>query len=91
MINALEREILKFDNWSQPWIFYKTVIENLDNRVSEIDLFIEIWNKASDINLWNYSDLAIGCKTSQIFIKEYYKLKDEVSAKIVKAISYEWK
>lgn len=85
----IENVILSFKS-SYPWEFYKYVMTSELNQ-EEKNLFNEIWTKAGDFELWNFSDLILACKSSQSFIRENYKLSEEAIAKVVNAISYSWK
>ena len=58
---------------------------------SDQELFNEIWTRASDLTLWDFSELARGCEASQRFIEQHYTLPPENVASIVRAISYQWK
>ena len=88
-MKTLENKISRFDNWSQPWTFKKAIEQTLNN--DELNLFQEIWLKAGAFELWNYSDLSLGCKTSQKFLENNYQLSDKAISNIVRGLSYEWK
>jgi hypothetical protein len=87
----LQTAILSFDNWTEPWTFYEFISSSREITLTDLELFHEIWTKASDFNLWNFKDLALGCKTSYQFIQDNYHLTEETANKIVRAISYQWK
>ena len=88
-MTTLENKILQFDNWSQPWTFKNSVEENLDGM--ELKLFREIWLQAGNFELWNHSELLLGCENSQTFLEENYSLSINAIANIVRAMSYEFK
>lgn len=88
-MKALENKILQFDNWSQPWTFKKTIEDTLNEN--ELNLFKEICVKAGNVQLWNYSNLLVGCSNSERFLKENYNLSEKTIVNIVRALSYEWK
>ena len=90
-MKALEKKILDFDNWTQPWTFHEYVSNDSTLPESELSLFMEIWIKAGDFELWNNTDLILGCKTSHTFIAKRYNLSDKAIANIVRALSYDWK
>jgi len=90
-MKTLEDKILSFENWTQPWKFHEFVTNDKTLTEVELSLFNEIWTKAGDFELWNNSDLILGCKASQTFISENYNLKDATIANIVRALSYQWK
>jgi len=90
-METLEDKILNFENWSQPWTFYEFVSNDETLKESELSLFSEIWTKAGDFELWNNSDLILGCKASHSFISKHYSLTDKAIANIVRALSYQWK
>lgn len=54
-------------------------------------LFKEIWEKASELDVWRQADLVLSCKATQIFIENNFNLSDKPTANLVRAISYEWK
>ncbi len=56
-METLEEKILNFENWSQPWTFYKFVSNDKTLKESELNLFNEIWTKAGGFELWNKCDL----------------------------------
>jgi hypothetical protein len=91
MKKDLQAFILSFDNWNEPWTFYEFISSSSELNLSDLELFREIWTKASDFNLWNFKDLALGCKSSCQFIQDNYNLTEEIADKIVRAISYQWK
>ncbi|MDT0553708.1 hypothetical protein [Urechidicola vernalis] len=88
-MKSLENKILLFDNWSKPWTFKKSIEDTLNKN--ELNLFKEICIKAGDFQLWNYSDLLVGCSMCERFLKDRYELSDEAITNIVRALSYEWK
>ncbi|MFX0558685.1 hypothetical protein ACOCEA_17945 [Maribacter sp. CXY002] len=88
-MKTLENKILRFDNWSQPWTFKESIEQTLNE--SELTLFREIWLKAGNFELWNHSDLILGCKASQKFLEDNYSLSDKAIANVVRGLSYEWK
>lgn len=90
-MKTLEDKILNFDNWAQPWTFHEFVSNDKTLTEPELSLFNEIWTKAGDFELWNNSDLILGCKASQTFISKNYNLKDTTITNIVRALSYQWK
>ena len=87
----LQSTILSFDNWTQPWTFYEFISSDKELMLTDLELFKEIWTNANDFELWNFSDLTLGCKASHKFIKDNFSLTNETVAKIVRAISYQWK
>jgi hypothetical protein len=87
----LQTTILSFDNWAQPWKFYEFVINDKELIFTDVELFKEVWNRASDFKFWNFNDLTLGCKASHKFIMDNYDLADEAVVAIVRAISYQWK
>ena len=87
----LQSTILSFDNWTRPWMFYEFISYDKELSSTDLELFKEIWTKASDFELWNFSDLTLGCKAAHKCIKDNFSLTDETVAKIVRAISYQWK
>ncbi|MEO5911761.1 MAG: hypothetical protein ABIP95_12800 [Pelobium sp.] len=90
-MKMLENKILSFENWSRPWTFHDFVMEDKTLTKNELNLFSEIWIKASDFELWNESDLILGSKASEKVIKKNYYLTTQAIANIVRAISYQWK
>ena len=88
-MKALENKILRFDNWSQPWTFKKSIEDTLNEK--ELNLFKEIYVKAGNVQLWNYSDLLVGCSKCERFLKDNYNLSEKAISNIVRALSYEWK
>lgn len=88
-MKTLDIKISRFDNWSQPWTFKNSVEQTLNDK--ELNLFHEMWLKAGVFELWNYSDLTIGCKASQKFLEANYSLSEKAIANIVRGLSYEWK
>lgn len=85
----LEAKILAFDDWTKPYTFFKTIAEKLPE--DELALFQEIWEKASDREIWRIHDLILACKITQTFVRDTYGLDDNAIARIVRAISYDWK
>ena len=89
-MSDIETKISNFNNWGQPWTFHTFVCSDQSISLKSIELFNEIWIKASDFELWHNDDLILGCRASHKFILDNYSLTDETIAKIVRAISYEW-
>lgn len=86
----LENIILSFENWSKPWIFKESILKNPELSTEEAKIFNEIWTKTSGTEFWKDFDLVLSCKTTQSFIRDNYNLSDEVIAKIVRALSYNY-
>lgn len=87
----LERVILNFNDWSKPWTFHEFITTNNELDDNSKLIFEGLWLKASHFNLWNFSDLKKGMKTSYDFIKSNYELKHETIQYLIQAISYQWK
>ena len=90
-METLENKIISFQNWSLPWTFYDFIISDKTLNESELNLFKEIWNTASDFELWNERDLTLGCEASRKYVTKNYNLSDIAVANIIRAISYQWK
>ncbi|AWG24758.1 hypothetical protein [Flavobacterium kingsejongi] len=84
----LENTILAFDHWENPWTFQKFVLSHLDtdNR----NVFNHYWTIATAAELWNHSDLILGCKACHKQLRKQTPLSDAAIAAIVRAVSYEW-
>lgn len=89
-LKNLENIILSFENWSHPWTFKESILKNPKLSVDEAKIFDEIWTKTSGTEFWKDLDLILSCKTAQSFIRDNYNLSDEVIAKIVRALSYNY-
>lgn len=87
----LENTILSFDNWLQPWTFCETILKSNALSVDESKKFEELWNKVSGVEFWRDYDLVLSCKASHSFIRENYELSDNAIAKIVRALSYNYR
>ncbi|WP_296143495.1 hypothetical protein [uncultured Flavobacterium sp.] len=85
----LETTIIAFEDWSKPYEFFKSVSEKLSSE--ELALFQEIWNKASDPEIWKGLDIVLGCKTAHNFIRTNYALDEHAIGLMVRAISYQWR
>lgn len=85
----LETVILAFKDWAKPYTFYKSTSEKLSG--DDLTLFQEIWEKAGDAEIWRIHDQVLACKITQTFVRENYGLDDNAIAKIVRAITYDWK
>ncbi len=85
----LETTIIAFKDWSKPYEFFKNVSEKLSGE--ELALFQEIWQKASDAEIWRVHDLILACKIAHTFIRNNYDLHDNAIGPIVRAISYQWR
>ncbi|MDQ6845811.1 MAG: hypothetical protein M3Z92_15950 [Bacteroidota bacterium] len=90
-METLERIIATFDKWAHPWTFYNFVLDNDQLDEKNKSAFREIWTRAGDYELWNFSDLLLGCKTAEQFLKKNYPLTDDTIRSIVRALSYQWK
>lgn len=90
-MQVIEKVILEFTNWSQPWTFYKSIYNHTQLDDKQRLKFEEIYKKAASIELWNHSDLNLGCKNSRIFLKNNYEMSDYAVDNIVRALSYEWR
>ena len=90
-MKKLAQIILSFDNWTQPRTLYTFVLDSelLDENTKLI--FKEMWEKANNFDIWNVSDLILGCKVSHKLLADNYDLEDNAIANIVRAISYQWK
>ncbi|WP_306349730.1 hypothetical protein [Flavobacterium sp. '19STA2R22 D10 B1'] len=89
-MKTLEQIITTFNNWSQPWTFQEYIITNPELDDEKKSIFNEIWTKAGSDDIWKFSDLILGCKASQNFIRNHYELKEDAIANIVRALSYQW-
>jgi hypothetical protein len=87
----LEKVISTFDNWGCPWEFQEFVLSSDKLSESDKETFKDIWTKASDSEIWQYSDLVLGCKACHKYIKDNYSLSDEATSLITHAISYGWR
>ena len=67
-METLDNKIVSFQNWSLPWTFYDFIISDKTLNESELNLFKEIWNTASDFELWNERDLTLGCEASRKYV-----------------------
>jgi hypothetical protein len=87
----LEDTILTFENWSQPWNFRETILKSSELTDEESTIFDQLWDKVSGLEFWRDYDLVLSCKASHSFIRENYELSDEAIAKIVRALSYNYR
>jgi hypothetical protein len=87
----LEKVILTFDNWGQPWKFQEFVLASTQLSENDKEIFKDIWTKAGDIEIWNDCDLVLGCKACHNYIKENYNISDNVIGLITLGLSYSWK
>lgn len=85
----LEIKILAFENWDEPQTFFQSVSDQLSENDSI--LFREIWENANDKDIWQIHDLILACKITQTFVRESYGLDDNAIARIVRAITYNWR
>jgi len=85
----LETTIIAFKDWTKPDEFFKNVSEKLSSE--ELALFQEIWEKASDPEIWKHVDLVLGCKAAHNFIRTNYTLDEHAIGLMVGAISFDWR
>ena len=90
-LKNLENIILSFENWSQPWTFKETISKDPELSVDEAKIFDEIWTKTSSTEFWKDLDLVLSCKATQSFIRNNYNLSDDAIAKIVRALSFNYR
>ena len=87
----LSHIIENFSDWSKPWTFYKSILNNTELNDAEKEFFSKIYKKASNYEIWNYSDLTIGAKNSRFFLRNNTDFSEKTIKQIVNAIAYEWK
>ena len=85
----LETTILNIKSLEKPYDFFKNVSEKLS--AEELALFQDIWEKASDVEIWRVHDLILACKIAHTFIRNNYDLDENAIGPIVGAISYQWR
>lgn len=84
----IEKAILEFDG--KRYSIFLNHVNNHDNlNEKEKELVHNIWNEASNFELWNHKDLNTGVKNSVQFIMDNYSMDMKACVKMVNAISYE--
>jgi|GEM_PF-6001160 len=85
----LETTIIAYDDWTTSEEFFNSISEKVTEK--DLILFQEIWNKASNPEIWKGLDIVLGCKTAHNFIRNNYVLDEQAMGKIVGAISMDWR
>ncbi len=86
----LQSAVAQFVRWDRPWTFYQSVLNAL--TVEEQSTFKAIWNEASDVKLWNSSNLGeCANRTVEIVSEKYPTVERNVIEAIVRAVSFEWR
>ncbi|MES2811298.1 MAG: hypothetical protein V4670_02405 [Bacteroidota bacterium] len=83
--------IESFTDLGRPWTFYEYVINNSNVSEEEKNDFSKIYNEAAKFELWNFSDLTLGCENSKTFLKANTNFSEKAIMQIVNAIAYEWR
>lgn len=90
-MQEIERIVTSFNNWSQPWAFYKFVNGNSSLTTAQKIIFMDLYKKAGDFKIWDFKDIKMGCANCKSYLKENYPLSDSAIDNITRALSYEWK
>lgn len=90
-MQEIESVVASFNNWSQPWAFYKYVNGNSSLTIEQKLFFEDLYKKAGDVKFWNFNDLKIGYANCKSYLKENYAWSDVAIDNIARALSYEWK